>query len=337
MKVPHVQTQQAKLRRLSTVVIPPDAPLISTGIPALDVCLAPGEGEPGGLPEGSSVLLSGAPGGGKSSLALLMANSAATSLVLHREESEVSVKKRWDRLKLTQDPWTAPLRDVEKALDHVRDAQASLVVVDSVQTLVKDGRRRHDAQADAAEELVGQACGSGGAVVLVCHVSKDGKSHAGDMSLAHLVDVHLHVTTDAKKGERHLEVRKNRHGRAGFQVPLSISAFGVSVGTPSAMGSLSSARTALEKSAEKAIELLQAGKVLSGYDFELAGVSGGVWRAALEMAARRLVRDGQEVVAGRVSGRRSFWLKSKVEPEGAIIIPFPLGQAGDLPATEDAT
>lgn len=323
MKVPHVQP--APMKRLSTVVVPPDAPRISTGIPELDTCLAEADDTPGGLPEGASVLISGSPGGGKSTLATLMANAAATSLILHGEEPERNVKKRWERLKLTQDPWLAPLRDVEVALDNVRDAKANLVIVDSVQTLVKEGKRRHDWQAMAAEELVGQACGSGAAVVLVCHVSKDGTSHAGDQSLAHLVDVHLHVTTNAKKGERKLEVRKNRHGRAGFEVPLTITQFGVGVGTPTPMGSLSSARSNLEKAAEKATELLLAGKVLTGYDFDEAGVSGGIWRAGLEMAAKRLVRDGKEVECVKVQGRRGFKLKEAVNPEGAVIIPFPMG------------
>lgn len=324
MKVPHVQP--APMKRLSTVIVPPDAPRISTGIPTLDTCLAGSDEEPGGMPEGTSVLISGSPGGGKSTLAMLMANASANSLLLHGEEPEVSIKKRWDRLKLTQDPFLAPLRDVEVALDNVRDAQAGLVIVDSVQTLVREGKRRHDYQAMAAEELVGLVCGSGGACVLVCHVSKDGQSHAGDMSLAHLVDVHLHVTTNAKKGERKLEIRKNRHGRAGFEVPLTITAFGVDVGIPSAMGSLASARSNLEKAAEKAIELLLAGKTLTGYDFDLAGVSGGIWRAGLEMGAKRLQRDGKEVECIKVQGRRGFKLKTEgdVLPEGAVILPFPV-------------
>jgi hypothetical protein len=331
MKVPHVQP--APMKRLSTVIVPPDAPRISTGLPSLDTCLAGSDEEPAGLPEGASVLISGAPGGGKSTLAALMANASALSLILHGEEPERNVKKRWERLKLTQDPYLASLRDVEVALDNVRDAQANLVVVDSVQTLVREGKRRHDYQAMAAEELVGTICGSGGVAVLVCHVSKDGTAHAGDQSLAHLVDVHLHVTTNAKKGERKLEIRKNRHGRAGFEVPLTITQFGVDVGTPSAMGSLASARSGLEKAAEKAIELLLIGKTLTGYDFDLAGVSGGIWRAGLEMGAKRLQRDGKEIECIKVQGRRGFRIKVEGPlPEGAIVIPFPVNT---VPGEED--
>jgi hypothetical protein len=145
------------------------------------------------------------------------------------------------------------------------------------------------------------------------------------MSLAHLVDVHIHVTTNAKKGERKLEIRKNRHGRAGFEVPLAITAFGVEVGTPTMVGSLASARSGLEKACEKAIELLLSGQTLTGYDFDVAGVSAGIWRAGLEMGAKRLMRDGKEVECLKVNGRRGFKIKDVgVLPSGAVVIPFPL-------------
>ena len=270
---------------------------------------------PAGLPIGTSVLLSGAPGGGKSTLSLLFADAMKDSLVLHGEEPEVSVKRRWDRLKLTTDPWLAQLRDAEDALEAIRDTQAKLVVVDSIQTVSFDGSRRHDAQLEAAEMLIGQAAGSGGSVVLVCHVSKSGKDHAGAMGLAHLVDVHLHVTADAKKGTRTLEVRKNRHGRAGFEVPLVITQRGVDVGSPTAQSSLASARTALEKASDKAFELLEEGKTLTAYDFDIAGVSAGMWRAGLEMAVKRMMRDGKEVVEVKLKGRRAYQLMNPPEPE----------------------
>lgn len=305
------------LRRLSTVVLPPDVDRVSTGIAGLDTCLAEADDAPAGLPLGTSVLLSGAPGGGKSTLALLMADAMKDALVLHGEEPEASVKRRWERLKLVTDPWLSQLRDAERALDDIRDTQARLVVVDSVQTIVMDGSRRHDAQLEAAEMLVGQACGSGGSVVLISHVSKNGKDHAGAMGLAHLVDVHLHVTTNAHKGTRMLEVRKNRHGRAGFEVPLVITQRGVDIGAPTAQSSLASARTALEKASDRAFELLEEGKTLTAYDFDVAGVSAGMWRAGLEMAVRRMVRDGREVEETKVKGRRAYRLVSDTPTTGA--------------------
>jgi hypothetical protein len=97
------------------------------------------------------------------------------------------------------------------------------------------------------------------------------------------------------------------------------------VGTPTAVGSLASARSGLEKACEKAIELLLAGQTLTGYDFDVAGVSAGIWRAGLEMGAKRLMRDGKEVECLKVQGRRGFKVKDiGILPEGAVLIPFPV-------------
>lgn len=288
--------------RISQVEVPADPERIRTGILGLDECLSETEDSPPGLPVGTSVLLSGVPGGGKSTIALFMAAAAKETLILHGEEKAVSIRKRYDRLRLSEafkegkacDPMLVDLRDSEEALWAVRQAKAQQVIVDSVQTLVHHGSRRHDAQLEAAEELCGQACGSGGSVILVNHMSKDGKSHAGAQGLAHLVDVHIHVGLNAKKSERFLEVRKNRHGRAGFMVPLIIGANSLTVGTPAPI-SATTARTALELAAERAAELLLEGKELSAYDHDEAGVANpGMWRGGLEMAAKRLARQCKE-------------------------------------------
>ncbi len=306
------------MKKLSSVVMPPEVDRISTGIAGLDTCLAEGDEALPGLPMGSSILLSGSPGGGKSTLALIMAEASQDALILHGEEPEASVRRRWDRLQLKSDPWLAQLHDAEVSLQHVRDVQSKMVVIDSVQCLVLDGKRRHDAQLEAAEMLVGQACGSGGSVVLVNHVSKNGKDHAGAQGLAHLVDVHLHVITNAHKGTRALEVRKNRHGRAGFELPLVITSRGVDVGVPTMAASLSSARSALEKAAEKAIELLVEGKTITGYDFDEAGVSGGMWRAGMAMAIKRLTKEGNEIIESKIKGRTAYTMIKKAEP-GIIV------------------
>lgn len=299
-------------KRISQVEVPAEPERIRTGILGLDECLSETEDSPPGLPVGTSVLLSGVPGGGKSTIALFMAAAARETLILHGEEKAVSIRKRYDRLRLSEafregkacDPMLMDLRDSEEALWAVRQAKAQQVVVDSIQTLVHHGSRRHDAQLEAAEELCGQACGSGGSVILVCHMSKDGKSHAGAQGLAHLVDVHIHVGLNAKKSERFLEVRKNRHGRAGFMVPLIIGASSLTVGTPAPI-TATTARTALELAAERAAELLLEGKELSAYDYDIAGVANpGMWRGGLEMAAKRLARQCGE--AGLVSTVEEF-------------------------------
>jgi len=321
-------------KRLSSIVVGPVEERFSTGIDGLDACLAETDDTLKGLPYGTSVLLSGMPGGGKSTIAtyIAAAQTGREALILHGEERADRVRRRWDRLNLKDaDPYLAPLKATEDALDIVRDLNSmpgskglGVVIVDSVQTLTLDGKRKYDHQMEGCEMLAGQICSDGGTLILVSHVSKTGKDHAGAAGLAHLVDIHLHLTANAKKSERILEVRKNRMGRAGFQVPLNISLNGLSVGVPAPLGldGGGAARTALEKAVETAYAILIEGQRLDGYDFDKANCSGGLWRAGLEMAAKRLVRDGFEVVEEKIKGRKGYRLLNappKLDGESVIV------------------
>lgn len=321
-------SEKQKAKRLSTVEVGSAEERFSTGIQGLDSCLAESDDGPGGLPYGTSVLISGMPGGGKSTIATYVTNAQTNreALYLHGEERADRVKRRWDRLQLQgADPFLSPLRNGEEAAEVITDVAVGrglgVCVIDSVQCLRWGGSRNYQAQFEAAEYLMGLVCSNGGVWMGVSHVDKSGKSHKGAAELAHAVDIHLHLTSNANRNTRFLEVRKNRMGRAGFQVPINISISGISVGTPAplAAGSgLVQARTALEKATETAYSLLMEGRTLSGYDFDEAGpgVNGGVWRAGLSVAVKRLERDGLTVDSARVKGRMSWTLDLKKLAEG---------------------
>ncbi len=308
-----------ELKRLSEIEASKEPERYSTGIAGLDACLAEAEDAPQGVPAGASILLSGMPGGGKSTIATYMAaaKTGRESLIAHGEERAERVRRRWDRLNIKieeADPFLLALKAGEDVLDTARDISAGerglgVVVIDSIQTVSWGGKRKYDAQYEAAEAMAGQICSSGGVLVLVSHVSKTGSDHAGAAAMAHLVDIHIHVSTNAKRAERLLEVRKNRMGRAGFQVPLNVTATGLSVGVPAPLNPANGgvmARTALEKACETAYELLLSGQRLDGYDFDKANVSGGMWRAGLEMATKRLIRDGFQVNESKKGGRKGY-------------------------------
>lgn len=341
------------LKRLSEIEIPSEPERISTGIAGLDTCLSESEDSPQGLPLGTSILLSGMPGGGKSTIATYMAaaKTSRESLIMHGEERADRVRRRFDRLgiKLDEiDPYLHELKSGEEALEVIRDVSIGrglgMAIVDSIQTITWAGKRKYDAQYEAAEAIVGQVCGAGGIAVLVSHVSKTGNDHAGAAALAHLVDIHIHVTSNAKKAERLLEIRKNRMGRAGFQVALNITPSGISVGVPAPLNAAnggSNARNALERAMEKAYEVLLTGKRLDGYDFEQANCSGGMWRAGLEMATKRLTKEGFKVVESKLKGRRGYELvmnvktgMPEVEPgsegEGIIVVNAALNEPAIL-------
>ena len=326
------QSEKVSPVRLSSIELPPDPIRFSTGISGLDQCLAEDDESEPGLPAGATVLISGSPGGGKSTLSLYMADASANALIMHGEERERMVKKRWDRLKLKSDPLLVKLKESELALSHMAEAAASVVVADSVQCLTFEGGRRHDDQMVAVEMLCAAAHNSDTSLILVNHTTKDGKSHAGAQGLAHIVDVHIHVTVNAHKGTRALEVRKNRHGRAGFEVPLTILGSSITVGTPSAIGSMVAARNQMEKAAAVAEKLLIEGKTLTGYDFIEAECSGNVWRAGLELAARRLIRAGESVEEVKVGSRKGYRMKPKE------LTPLPTGpETGEHPLPPDVT
>lgn len=314
------------LKKISDIETPQEPERFSTMIPGLDACLSEGEDAPQGLPPGTSILLSGMPGGGKSTIATYMAASqhGRESAIYHGEEKAERVKQRWMRLGLKDaDPYVIPLTDGEKALESIRDINADpnglglgMAIFDSIQTIRWGGKRKYDAQYEAAEAIIGQITSANGCPVFVSHVDKSGVNHQGAAGLAHLVDIHIHVTANAKKSERTLEIRKNRVGRAGFQVALNIQVMGLSVGVPAPLNpasGLGPARNSLEKARDVAYTMLLEGKHVNGYDFlgldpALAGTvtNGGMWRAGLEMATKALVRDGFDVVMEKVNGRKGY-------------------------------
>lgn len=172
----------------------------------------------GGIMKGSSVLVGGEPGIGKSTLLLQVAARAGVSgrvLYISGEESAAQIRLRADRLGLKRSGLEvfcgADLADVLAALDRLKP---SLFVVDSLQTM---------AAADAgavpgtpnqvkycALELSDWARDRGSACFLVAHVTKDGFI-AGPKAAEHIVDVVL-MFEQSESDVRFLRSTKNRFG-----------------------------------------------------------------------------------------------------------------------------
>lgn len=171
----------------------------------------------GGLTPGSTVLLTGNPGIGKSTLILqLAARNAGAVFYASGEESAEQVGARLKRLKLageriafSQD--TDPLA-ISSACQAIRPA---LVVVDSLQTMAVSnvpGPAGSPTQVRAVlAELVALAKGSGATVIVIGHVTKAGAA-AGPKSVEHLVDVVLTLEGEPSSPLRLLHANKNRFG-----------------------------------------------------------------------------------------------------------------------------
>ena len=172
----------------------------------------------GGLVPGSLVLLGGAPGIGKSTLAgMALANAAAAGrkvLYVSGEESAPQVRRRAERLgeaALSVPMLAEPaLAGVLAALETERPA---VCVIDSVQTLAIPGTAPGSVGAvrEATSALLETAKRLDVTLMLIGHVTKEG-SLAGPRALEHLVDCVLHFEGERERTFRTLRALKNRFG-----------------------------------------------------------------------------------------------------------------------------
>ncbi|WP_084514856.1 DNA repair protein RadA [Nocardia acidivorans] len=187
----------------------------TTGVSELDRVLG------GGIVPGSVVLLSGEPGVGKSTLLLEVSHRWARArdeiaLYVTAEESAGQVRLRADRTGAVHDKvYLAAESDLATILGHVEQVRPTLLVVDSVQTMLAadvDGVIGGVTQVrSVTAALTSLAKATGIAVLLVGHVTKDG-SVAGPRTLEHLVDVVLQFEGDKHSTLRMVRGVKNRFG-----------------------------------------------------------------------------------------------------------------------------
>ena len=181
----------------------------STGVGELDRVLG------GGFIAGSTTLLFGEPGVGKSTLALMslreLAASSTTVLLIAAEESVAQVAQRARRL-----------GEVPNGLDVaeqlLRERRPTLCVIDSISAMSDDAvssvagsvpQIRH-----VAERLCSVAKETGVALLIVGHVTKDGEL-AGPRALEHLVDTVIRIDGDRNGSLRLIRALKHRFGATG--------------------------------------------------------------------------------------------------------------------------
>ncbi len=192
-------------------------PRLATGIGELDRVLG------GGLVPGSVVLLAGEPGVGKSTLALQLAagieaggGGGRAVLYVTGEESPEQLRLRAARLPVLP-AHTAVM--AETSLEGLsvpwRDLDPAVVLVDSIQTLRREGVDSAPGSVaqvrECAAALAATAKSRGAALVMVGHVTKEG-AIAGPRVLEHLVDVVLQFEGDRGHAFRILRAVKNRFG-----------------------------------------------------------------------------------------------------------------------------
>ncbi len=172
----------------------------------------------GGLMRGSSVLVGGEPGIGKSTLMLQVAArtaGAGRALYVSGEESPGQLRMRADRLGVASDRIEVlaetELTAIIEVLEKVRPV---IIIVDSLQTLYTREINALPGSVNqiraCTQELVEWTRSRGPGLLLVAHVTKEG-AIAGPKLVEHLVDTVLSFE-QASAEVRVLQAVKNRFG-----------------------------------------------------------------------------------------------------------------------------
>ena len=184
-----------------------------TGLEELDRVLG------GGIVDGAVVLIGGDPGIGKSTLLLQALDALSRQvkvLYVTGEESAAQVALRARRLGLEgQGVRVLAEISLEKILATLQSERPHLCVIDSIQTLYSDQLTSAPGSVaqvrECAAQLTRAAKGTGCAVVLVGHVTKEG-ALAGPRVLEHMVDAVLYFEGDTHSSFRVVRAIKNRFG-----------------------------------------------------------------------------------------------------------------------------
>jgi DNA repair protein RadA/Sms len=186
---------------------------ILLGIEELDRVLG------GGLTRGSSVLLGGDPGIGKTTLCFEMASRVVelglNALYVSGEESPRQLAGRKRRLALAGTFPVLSTNQVDDILDAVGDGAYDLVIIDSIQSVYNSRLGFLPGSVsqirDVSSRLIRELKNREVTHILIGHVTKEG-TIAGPKLLEHMVDTVLYFEGDRMLPYRLLRAIKNRFG-----------------------------------------------------------------------------------------------------------------------------
>jgi DNA repair protein RadA/Sms len=243
--------QSVEAGRFSDIKVP-DAlrTTLKTGWEYIDA-LFTGEG----IRPSTCCMVTGLPGGGKTTISLQLANSLAEQghVVLYNscEESGAQIKMKLEKMEFnalleSDNAYFSSFYDISDIIgfaDKVRKkhtlaaGKGFFLFVDSLQTIERAskgaGRPAGPAQqqCDAMWDIAAWCKDNMTVAMIIGQVTKDG-TFAGKQEVKHAVDCHLHLAMDTdKKSEtyrqRVAEMQKNRFGTSGLFFPYEISSKGI--------------------------------------------------------------------------------------------------------------
>lgn len=187
---------------------------IFTGIEEIDRVLG------GGIMKGSSIMIGGEPGIGKSTLMLQMGAEVSEKgkqrvLYVSGEESAAQIKQRADRLELKGNSLDILCdTNLDSVLGVLNSGKYDFVILDSVQTMVS----AEIGNTAGTTTQLRYSCGmltdwakqKGGVVIMIAHVTKEGII-AGPKTIEHMVDTVLYFESSGNE-LRIVRAAKNRYG-----------------------------------------------------------------------------------------------------------------------------
>jgi DNA repair protein RadA/Sms len=216
---PHRKRSQVKSGRQATEVTPlsqvstATAAVIASGISEFDTVLG------GGAAPGSTVLIGGEPGIGKSTLTLEVAGRLAQrgvrTLYVSGEESAAQIKLRAQRLGIRAEIDLLTETDLASIMSAAGKISPRVLILDSIQTTVDPELQSTPGTVSQVRECASAvsdwARAHEAVAIMIGHVTKDGFI-AGPKVLEHLVDTVLQFEGDRRQWIRILRCLKNRLG-----------------------------------------------------------------------------------------------------------------------------
>jgi DNA repair protein RadA/Sms len=176
----------------------------------------------GGFVDGSTILIGGDPGIGKSTLLLQVVSALSTNAnpcaYISGEESIDQIRLHATRLDIKNSPVnllaTTNVSDIVKTLESDQSG-IKCVIIDSIQTMyipdIPSAPGTVSQVRASAHELISVAKRNGIIMVIVGHVTKEGQI-AGPKILEHMVDTVLYFEGEKGNNYRILRAVKNRFG-----------------------------------------------------------------------------------------------------------------------------
>lgn len=173
----------------------------------------------GGLTRAEVVLITGAPGIGKSTFLLTLLNEYAHKqnvLYISGEESLRQIKERAERINVKSENLKILSESkLEYIIENIKETKPSVVVIDSIQTMYSEEVSSLPASVSQIREctmkIIEIAKSKDISFYIVGHITKDGKL-AGPKMLEHMVDCVISFEGDENNLYRVIRTSKNRYG-----------------------------------------------------------------------------------------------------------------------------